>query len=299
MKKVFVLFCFFVFLASACSKKGKVVATIGTEKITDAMIQERLDNIPAGYSSFINSEAGKKQFLDLMIREKVVLEAAKQSGFAKSEEYKKSMNDFLKEQEKRLTDYKDTLLLRLFLTDLHGKDISVTDAEVKEYYEKNKNSFLHPVEITARHILVPTRAIAEQVMARLKKGEDFAKIAKEVSTDPVSSSRGGEIGPFKLGDLVPEFEKAVFPLKIGKISDIVETQFGFHIIQKIKETPLASKTLEQANTEIRRIVEKLKFDKWLEQAKAKYKVNIDYGLLNKIKLEEKKNPVEPEAGQIN
>jgi parvulin-like peptidyl-prolyl isomerase len=290
MKKLIIFFCFSVVLLSACSKNGKTVATVGGDKITESMVQQRLDNIPAGYQDFINSEAGRKQFLDLMIRERVVLEAAKKSGFDKKADYVKSLKDFMTEQDKRVQDYKDTLLLRLFLTDLHQKDIGVTDAEVKDYYDNNKNSFEHPVEITARHILVTSRPQAEQVLARLKNGEDFSKLAKEFSTDPVSASKGGEIGPFKIGDLVPEFEKAVFALKIGKTSDIVQTQFGYHIIQKLKESPLPSKTMEQSGDEIKRIVEKIKFDKWIEQAKAKYNVNINYNVLNKIKFEEKKAP---------
>ncbi|MBN2655479.1 MAG: peptidyl-prolyl cis-trans isomerase [Spirochaetales bacterium] len=87
------------------------------------------------------------------------------------------------------------------------------------------------MEWRASHILVKDRALAQSIVQRLKKGGDFSSLAREFSTCP-SKSKGGDLGWFGPGQMVPPFEKAVVKLSQGRISDIVQTQFGFHIIKK-------------------------------------------------------------------
>jgi parvulin-like peptidyl-prolyl isomerase len=268
---------------SACGKNGQVVAKIGSDKITVKTLQERIQETPPTYQGYLSTNAGKKQFLDLMVRERVVLESAKAAGYDKKDDYKKAVADFKKEQDRRERDYKENLLMELYVRDLHdSKQIGVSDEEVAKYYQDHQSEFAHPQEVVAQHILVPTKEEAEKVLARVKGGEDFATVAKEVSTDPVSASRGGQIGPFRKGDLVPEFENAVFSLKPGQISGIVQTQFGYHVIRKVSEKALPPVSADQAKVDIKKILEKAKFDAWIEQAKKKEGVTVDYNALSKV-----------------
>ena len=103
-------------------------------------------------------------------------------------------------------------------------------------------------------------------MQRLEKGEDFAKVAAEVSTDTSNKDKGGDLGWFGKGAMVPEFETAAFGLKVGEISQPVKTQFGYHIIQVLAhgEVPLSADAYEQAR--------QTAFNDWLTKARTKYKV---------------------------
>ena len=280
MKQFLVLGCMAVLCFSGCGGKDKPVARIGQDKITLGMVEERIQEAPPSYQNYLTTSAGRKQFLDLMVRERVVMEAARQAGIKKGSEYKKAMSDFEKEQVRRQRDYEENLLMELYVRDLHEKQIGTTDAEVETYYKDHKKEYERPVEIVARHILVQTRPEAENVLKRIAAKEDFARIAREVSCDPVSAARGGEIGPFRKGDLVQEFEAAVFPLKNNEVSGIIETQFGYHIIKKVSQKPLPALSVEDAKMEIKKVLEKAKFDSWLEQTKKKYKVTVDYSLLS-------------------
>lgn len=104
-------------------------------------------------------------------------------------------------------------------------DITVKESEVKEAYEN------YQPDIKARHILVKDKKTAEEVKAKLDKGEDFAKLAKEYSTDTGSAANGGDVGWFGTGEMVPEFEKAALKMKKDEISEPVKSEYGYHIIQ--------------------------------------------------------------------
>jgi parvulin-like peptidyl-prolyl isomerase len=175
-------------------------------------------------------------------------------------------------------------LARAYVGDLQkNADKLVTDADVEQYYNEHKSEF---EEAKVRHILVSTkeehseddghghgkddaakagkgltkeqaRQKAQGLLERVRKGEDFAKLAQENSDDPGSKDKGGLYDFFARGSMVPEFEKASFTLKPGEISDLVETEYGFHII-KVEEqrtAPLDDQATRQ------KIVEKLKQEK--------------------------------------
>lgn len=136
--------------------------------------------------------------------------------------------------------------VRLKAQDLMTKD-QVTDAEVKAYYEAHPDKVELPEKRNVRHILIrvenPEDPVEEKrssdtaqaILAQIKSGADFAKLAKEKSQDPGSATQGGELGFFQRGDMVTAFEEASFALKqAGDLSDVVKTNFGFHIIQLIE-----------------------------------------------------------------
>jgi peptidyl-prolyl cis-trans isomerase C len=128
---------------------------------------------------------------------------------------------------RQMAYYRDKVLMQTLL-DKVGKDAS-TDAAAKKVYDDAAAAHQPEPEIHARHILVASEAEAKAALARVKAGEDFGKVADELSKDP--NAKGGDLGWFTKDKMVPEFADAAFKLKAGEISDPVKTPFGWHIIQ--------------------------------------------------------------------
>ena len=133
--------------------------------------------------------------------------------------------------------YKDKVMMESLLTQV-AKTGSTEAAMRAVYDEAAKNQKSEP-EASARHILVPTENEAKDVLKRVKAGEDFAKLATELSKDP--GSQGGDLGWFTKDKMVPEFAEAAFKLEKGQVSEPVKSQFGWHIIKledkRTKEFP--------------------------------------------------------------
>ena len=147
---------------------------------------------------------------------------------------------------------RENLMVNQFINEKFFNPVVVSDEAVKAYYENNKTQFVYPEKISARHILIKpalpdnkdSKAEAlkkiESIQDKLKAGEDFETLARAHSQCP-SKEKGGDLGFFSRGQMVPPFEEAAFALNINEISDIVETQFGYHLIQltgKVPETTI-------------------------------------------------------------
>ena len=129
-----------------------------------------------------------------------------------------------------------------------GKDAEVSEEDIEAFYDENADSRFGETA-TARHILVEDRKKAEQIMADLEGGADFAELAEAESTDPGSAAQGGELPEFGRGQMVPPFEEAVFAAEEGEVVGPVRSQFGFHIIEVLEKSE--AQTLDEAREEIR------------------------------------------------
>jgi parvulin-like peptidyl-prolyl isomerase len=161
------------------------------------------------------------------------------------------------------------------------KDIKVTDADVKKYYEDNKAQYGTPESRDVRHILVKTRAQADKLYDQLKAGANFATLAKKFSLDPGSKDQGGKYTVVK-GQTVAPFEQTSFLLEKGDISRPVKTQYGYHIIQPLGEIkPAKTQPLDKTlTTQIRAQLVKTKKDEamntWVKDLEKRYEDKVDY-----------------------
>ena len=244
--------------AVAQDNDDPVVIQIGRTLVTQSEFNERfllaVRNIAAQQGiPFSNELLGQLQdfrpnFLDQLAVEMVLLEEADMRGVSISSEEIDEQIDTVKanlgsdeafaqvlaqagfenETQLRRLIRENTLIERV--VEQVRDDITVSDEAVESFYADNPEFFATPEEVCARHILVETLEEAEAVLAALDEGEEFAALAQERSIDTGSGTRGGDLGCFGRGMMVPPFEEAAFDAELDSVSEPVESQFGFHII---------------------------------------------------------------------
>lgn len=215
--------------------------------------------------------------------------AQDKSRFKDEQEFEKTIKD-LEMNEKDLREYvRRGLLISRFIDSAFVSKTTVSDAEVKAFYDENSDKFKRDESVKASHILIgvdgkasadeksKAREKAEKLRKELKGGADFAALAKANSTCP-SSQQGGDLGFFGKGQMVPSFEKAAFALKPGEISDVVETQFGYHIIKLTDRKPASVTALKDVKGKIEDYLKGQKVNeaiqKYLADARKTAKVEI-------------------------
>jgi parvulin-like peptidyl-prolyl isomerase len=258
----------------ACKKEEPFVIKVGKEKITESALNDKLSVTSADFQKFASTPLGRKHFLDLVVQQSVVIEAAKKAGIEKQAEFKKALEDFKIEQQKQLADYRDGLLMDMYLKEIREK-IKASDSDIQNYYNKHRSTFEKPIAYTVRHILVSDKETAQKVYERLKNGGKFEQVAKEFSKD-TTAQNGGLLGPVKKGSLVPEFESIALKLKNNEMSEIVETRYGYHIILKVSEQNLPPISFDESKENIKKILEKDKFDVWFNKEKEAVGVEVNY-----------------------
>jgi peptidyl-prolyl cis-trans isomerase C len=202
--------------AGAASADPKVLATVDGSPITADDLNDAMTDIGPGLPQKLEGAARQKYVLDYLIDLKLAAKKAQAENLDQTPEF-----------ARKLAYYRDKLSMEELLGSV-AKAATTDEAEHKAYDEAAKAEPPQE-EIHARHILVPTEDEAKAALARIKAGEDFAKVATELSKDP--SGEGGDLGWFTKDRMVPEFSEAAFKLKKGEVSDPVKTQFGWHIIK--------------------------------------------------------------------
>jgi len=164
-------------------------------------------------------------------------------------------------------DVAESVTVQKWVTGVVVPSVAVTEADVRRYYDENPERMVEPERVHARHLLVRAgddvppeeraarRRKAEELRARLAAGGDFAAIAREASDDKGSAERGGDLGWFYRGQMVPAFEKAAFELPLNTLSPLVETRFGFHLIEVLEKRPETKLAFEQVRERLRAMLQ--------------------------------------------
>ena len=165
------------------------------------------------------------------------------------------------------------ILVNMFLQDFMKKN-PVTEADTKAAYEQYKKE-LGDKEYNARHILVKTEAEAKEIIASVKKGTDFAKVAKEKSLDPGSKEKGGDLGWFSPAGMVKPFSEAVSSLKKGDVTaEPIQTQFGWHVIKLVDSRATQVPSYDKVKGGLERTLQQRKVEKMMVGLKEKAKIEV-------------------------
>jgi peptidyl-prolyl cis-trans isomerase C len=262
----------------AFAQDPNVVARIGDKIITVADFNKILTYYDAEQRAMIEKNPqAKPTILWQTVQGMVIAGLAREKGFDKRPE--------IKGQLEMITN--NFLAFQYLQKEVISK-VKVTEKEAKAYYDKNPDLFKSPEQVKARHILiqVPKEASdeekkklkekADEVLKKVKAGEDFTKLAAEYSDDPGTKSKGGDLGFFSKGSMVPAFEQAAFSLKPGEVSELVETEFGFHVIKIDEKKEAVSEPFETIKEKVTkqalREKQEAKVTEFVEQALKKAKV---------------------------
>lgn len=271
---------------SESKKEGQVLAEVNGGTITTGDFDRELKNLPEYLKSMAETPQGRKEMLDTMVIRELILQQASKDGLDKTPEI-----------EEKLQDLKKRLIVEAFLKKKVEADAQVPDADLKKFYEQNKDKFKAGEQIRASHILVKSEKEAKDILSQIKGGANFEELAKKHSVDS-SAAKGGDLGWFGKGTMVPAFEKAALGLKEGQVSDVVKSDFGFHIIKLTGKRPAGIRPFDEVKDQIKAAIMPSKqqevFQKIKEELKKSAKVTIKEDVLN---APAKKDEAKPEGNK--
>jgi peptidyl-prolyl cis-trans isomerase C len=257
--------------------------------------------------SSIEREELQRSFLVQLIDRELIHGEARQLGITLTEaDIEVALQDYLQDypgasfetmlKERGLTlqawrdELKESLIMEKLLEQAVYSRVSVTEMEIAAYYGANRKQFDRPAQVRARQIVVADETEGQEVLGLLRQGRSFAEVAKEYSLSP-DSQDGGDLGFFGRGEMPPEFDEVVFDLPTNRLSELVETEYGYHIFLVEEKRKAKRLSKKEASAEIRSILESSKKEEvylaWLQDMRARAVIAVDWAQLEN---NHKKNP---------
>lgn len=266
---------------AACGKEdgrqaqGPVVLKINERSYTAADLEreitQELRRAPREMQQLLASKEGQKQFLDRLVRRELLLQEAEKRKIGERPEV-----------ADQVAALRRDLMLRAILQEEVSAKIAVEDKDAQEYFRAHPEEFSGE-SVRARHILVKTEEEAKQILERLAKMEPFEELARTLSKDSGTASKGGDLEYFRREEMLPEFGKAAFALKAGEVSGVVKTPFGYHIIKLVDRKKGQPATYEQVKDQLRRRLfderQNQRFQEWIKGLEAAAQITRDDSLL--------------------
>jgi len=300
--------------AYAQDKPEPSAATVNGERILMSELDREMRNLLNSYpilgerKNIAELRQARSNILENLIKQELIIQEGRKLNLVPQDkevevEYGKIRQRFqseeqfqevLKQQgltEKKLQDNvkRRMILMKVIDTVVKPTAEPVTDKDISDFYEANKEKYKEPEKVHASHILIKVETNAtdqekydaekriNEILQQVKSGSDFAELAKKHSQCP-SASRGGDLGTFGRGQMIKEFEDAAFSTEVGQISNVVLTDFGYHIIKVQEKKPEKIMELSIVSDEIKRILTAEKMntatEKWLQPLKDKSNIQI-------------------------
>lgn len=246
--------------------ENKILARVEGKEVTERDIDNAISRLPRERQAAFNTPEGRKQLLEQIIAFELFYRYGKDNNMDQTQKFVDSLE----------------IAKRQILTEIAIENViseaKVIDDEAEDYYKANEAMFTRGETIEARHILVDSEELANEVIKEIKGGMPFAEAATKYSSCP-SKAEGGNLGRFGKGQMVPEFEEAAFKLEPGKISDPVKTQFGYHIIevqskQEAQVEPF-SKVKDMIKSRLLQERQNFKYLSSLDELKKRYSVEME------------------------
>lgn len=257
------------FNSGCAASEDEVVATVNGVHITKSQLDWAIMEYKNKSKKIKVTPNDKLELLKGLIRRNLILQQPA------AEELRKDQTIV-----RQIKEMENQLVIAAYLDRQVGRHSTVKDEEMKEYYKKNLNKFATPPKVRASHILLRNKEEALLVMDKLRAGQEFGQLAKQYSIDLPMALKGGSMGIIAKGKTLPDLEKALFLLKEGQFSDIVETKFGYHILTVDEIMTDKYQSYDEAKGQIRKILMLQKEGKAFEEMVAKLEKNADIKILD-------------------
>lgn len=259
--------------------RGNTVATVNGKVISKQQFYKALE------------EQNGSQILGQLILKALVEQQAKQEGVKVSNEelneeimavQQKFQNEYqfqlaLMQYGMTLEQFREETRYNLLLEKLRTKDIIVSDKEVQDYYEENKEYYTVPVQYRLSHIIVSEEDVAKDILSQLEKGQDFATLAKAKTEDAEGKDNGGDLGYFEEDGLPKVFKDEVLKLNVGQNTDVIKSQYGYHIVQLTEKLDAKQLAFDEVKSHVERLVKLEKAvseSDYIRQLREKSKITI-------------------------
>ena len=300
MKKNIIIIALALIVVGCSKPTSPVVAEVNGTKITandliEQMTMEKNKFDPAIIKDGSGYKLFRQRTLDKLIQKAILLSEAKRIGIkvtmpddasdralskGLAAQHGVKIEAWDKAQKQRL------IIQKLIHDEVTGK-IPVTDSEIKTYYRDHTQDFRRPAQYKARQIVVNDHKIADEIVAKLKNGEDFAKLAREYSMSP-DGKQGGELGYFDARSYPKIFELSCKKLKIGETSDVISTEYGYQIFQLQDRRPAHMSSLKEATPIIKERIQEERSEsvlkKWFASLQKNASITINEPELKEVKF---------------
>lgn len=245
--------------------ENKVLAVVAGNEITGEDLNRIIMRYPEDKRGYFESEQGRNQLLDQTISFELMSKLGEELALDKTKDFQDTLKALGKE-----------LLTQVTINKVLS-EVTVTDEEVQKYYEDNKENFKEEATVSAKHILVETEEEAKKAKEEIaSEAISFEDAAMKYSMCP-SNQEGGNLGPFKKGMMVPEFEEVAFNLEVGKVSEPVQTQFGYHLILVENKNEAKQKSFDEVKdsvvNQLTQVAQQKKYQDLVVQLENKYGVD--------------------------
>jgi len=244
------------------------------------------------------SELQRTFLVRLIDRELVLAEADRLQATVTPEEIEAAFNQYHQDypagafeemlQEKRLTleqwrrELEESLLMEKVVRRAVFSRLQVEEPEIQAYYDEHREEFDRPEQVRARQLVVATEEEGQRILGLLRQGQKFEELARRHSLSP-DAEQGGDLGFFARGEMPPEFDEVVFSLPVGRLSDLVKSEYGYHLFLVEEHRQAKHLPLDEARETIRRSVmaakEEAAYQDWLRELRSQARIEVDWSQL--------------------
>lgn len=218
---------------------SETIAVIAGKEIKEADFEAFLKGVPKEQQPYLSNPQFREQFKEQFLALHMFAQLGEDEKMNETDAFKVMMENATRD-----------ILAQLAVNSIM-KNVTVTEEECRAYYDANSQHFTKGATVSAKHILTDSEEKCGDIRKEIEGGKAFEEAAQEYSTCP-SGSRGGDLGEFGKGQMVPEFEKAAFEGEIGQVIGPVKTQFGYHLIKVEKKNEASVSSFEEVKDTIRR-----------------------------------------------